>query len=81
MFIAATNDIFVHQPFNFADAVKVLSAYPGKSNGIFRAKPLQRFFADFQKSANLVTVHPAVFRLFFRFALYCGNEFGNRIYF
>jgi hypothetical protein len=79
MFFASTNGAFFQQAFDFADFVKGLPPDQGIADFIPGTKPLQCPFADFQKSAHFVAVHPNVFRLFLSFALQSGNEFGNRI--
>jgi hypothetical protein len=79
MLITAANDILLQKALYLADTVEIFTAYPGKSDSACRAQPLQGFVADFQKSTNLATVHPAIFRFFFRLALHGGYEFGNRI--
>jgi hypothetical protein len=79
MFLTPADNVVIHQAFYFADAVKILTAYPGKSNGMFRPEPLQRFAADFKKCTYIVTVHPAIIRLSVHPALYCANEFYYQI--
>ena len=79
MFLTPANNVFVQKTLNFADSVKDFPPYPRIVHTVGSPQPLQCFGADFQKGANLVTVHPPVGGFFLRFSLQSGNKFGNRI--
>ena len=79
LFIALYQSFFQH-PFYFADFVEVSPPNIGVGNSSSHSQTLQCLFTDFQKCADLLTIHPNfIFIGTFRFRVieYVIGDSGN----
>ena len=80
VFFITSYQAFFQHPFYFADFVEVTSSNIRVGNSSSHSQTLECLFTDFQKSADLLTIHPNfIFIGTFRFCMieYIIGDSGN----